>query len=113
MNNDRITVPVNINIVLDGDTKYLDKLKKQADEDSQNEEENNKLSITSEGHSIVPSEIYLEEGKLHVSCEMVSKEGLTWVSLDIPLSQDVLFDILGDSIKKFNKIKTVLEATSD
>lgn len=112
MENDRRTIPTNINIVLDGDDKYLAHLKQYADETSQNDEEgSNMLSITSDGHNVTPSEIYLEDGSLHVSCNMISKEGTTWVSLDIPLSQEILFDILGDSIKKFNKVKTVFEAT--
>lgn len=114
MGNDRRTIPTDINIVLDGCEKYLAKLKVNATEDSQNDDkDSNKLSITSERHDVTPSEIYLEEGKLHVSCEMISKEGSTWVSLDIPLSQEILFDILSEAIKKFNKIKTVLEATKD
>ena len=114
MENDRKTVPEDINIVLDGNSKYLEKLKAKANEDGHNEEkDSNILSITSEKHDVTPSEIYLEEGKLHVSCNMISKEGSTWVSLDIPLSQEILFDILADSIKRFNKVKTVLEATKD
>ncbi len=112
MENDRRTIPTDINIVFDGYDKYLAHLKSCADDDSQNDEEgSNMLSITSNGHDVTPSEIYLEDGKLHVSCNMVSKKGTSWVSLDIPLSQEILFDILGDSIKKFNKVKTVFEAT--
>jgi hypothetical protein len=112
MENDRRTIPEEINIVFESNEKYLAHLKQCADDDNQNDEEDsNMLSITSEGHSVTPSEIYLEEGKLYVSCNMVSKQGSTWVSMKIPLSQEVLFDILGDSIKKFNKVKTVFEAT--
>lgn len=112
MENDRRTIPTDINIVFDGDKKYLDKLKKDADENDQNcEEGDNLLSIRSDGHDVTPSEIYLENGSLYVSCNMISKEGSTWVSMNVPLSQEILFDILGDSIKKFNKVKTVFEAT--
>ncbi len=112
MENDKRTIPEEINIVFERNEKYFDHLKEQADEDCQNDEDgSNMLSITSEGHSVTPSEIYLEEEKLYVSCNMVSKQGSTWVSMKIPLSQEILFDILGNSIKKFNKVKTIFEAT--
>ena len=111
MENDRKTILKDINIVFDGDLKYLEKLKKDADENDMNCEEDNSLSIRSDSHDVVPGEIYLDDGKLCINCEMISKEGKTFLSLDIPLSQEILFDILGDSIKKFNKIKTIFEAT--
>lgn len=112
MENDTKTVPSYFNIVLDGDEKYLCKLKKDADESDQNiEKGDNFLAINHEKHRLAPSEIYFEEGKLHISFDAISKEGSSYISLEVPLSTEVLFDILGDSIKKFNKVKTVLEAT--
>lgn len=113
MENDKKTTPEWINVVFDGDDKYISKLKKKADEDNNIEEGDNYLAITSDGHDVTPGEIYLNEGKLHVNCNLISKEGSTFVSMDIPLSQEILFDILGDSIKKFNKVKTVFEATKN
>jgi len=109
---DKKTVPSFLYIVLDGNEKYLKKLKSDADELEENlEKEDNFLVISNEGHDLTPDEIYFENESLHISCNAISKEGSTHISLDLPLSQEILFDILGDSIKKFNKIKTIFEAT--
>lgn len=69
------------------------------------------MSLTLDENKNDTSEIYLEDGCIFYSGELISKEGNTYVCFKLPLSQELLFDILGDSIKKFNKIKTVLEAT--
>ena len=113
MESDKKTTPSYINIVLDNKPKYLEKLKEQATEDGQNEDNSDieKLSIRDEGHTISPDEIYFEEGELHIAFNLTSKEGSTYVGVDVPLSQSILFDILGEGIKKFNKVRTVLEAT--
>lgn len=110
---DKETVPSYINIVFDDNTKYLDKLREQAESDGQCDDEKGekKLSIRDEGHKVLGSEIYFENGELFVSCDLTSKEGDAYICLQVPLSQGILFDILGEAIKKFNKIKTVLEAT--
>jgi hypothetical protein len=100
-----------LNIVIEDNEKYFDKLRKQADSDSQNDEEIKNVSLSCDGHLQETDEIYFEDGKLHYSGNFTSKEGSSYVCIEIPISQEVLFDILGDSIKKFNKIKTVLEAT--
>ena len=114
MENDRSTIPDYINIVVENNPAYIKKLEEQADSDSQNDEESNiiKFSIREDGHKVTPDEIYFEDGELHISCNLISKEGSTYVCLEVPLSQGVLFDILGESIKKFNKIKTIMEATN-
>lgn len=102
-----------LNVVIDDSTGYFNKLRKQADNDCQNDDNSDvkKISLTCDGHVQETDEIYFEEGKLHYSGNFISKEGSSYVCLEIPISQVVLFDILGESIKKFNKIKTVLEAT--
>lgn len=104
-----------LNIVIDDTKEYIEKLRKQAKEDDQNygigEGEPKKLSIREEGHSQEISEIYFEDGKIYFSGEMISTSGKSYVCFELPLSQGIIFDILGESIKKFNKIKTVIEAT--
>lgn len=109
---DKTTKLSHLNVVIDDDSKYLNKLREKAEEDNQNDEDGIKfLALTHEGHTQDTDEIYYEDGKLHYSGSLMSKEGSTYVSFELPLSQDILFDILGESIKRFNKIRTVLEAT--
>lgn len=107
------TVLKHLNIVIDDKEEYLQKLRDQANEDGQSDEDGDFLSLTKDGHNLTPDECYFEEGSLHFSGNAISKEGSSFISFELPLSQDVLMDILGESIKKFNKIKTVFEATKD
>ena len=108
---DKKTKLSSLNVVIDDNPKYLDKLRKQADEDDQNVDEAKSISLTDINHSQDTCEIYYEDGKLFYSGSLLSKEGSSYVSFELPISQEVLFDILGEAIKRFNKIKTVLEAT--
>ena len=107
---DKQTKLSSLNIVIDDNKKYLDKLRNQSEEDGQNEEDK-KLSITLFGHTNETSEIYVDDGKLFYSGNLSSKNGETWISFELPISQMILFDILGEAVKKFNKVRTVLEAT--
>jgi hypothetical protein len=111
MENDKKTVPTYVNIILDDSPEFLDLLREQAEEDSQNEEGIKKLSLTIDKHKISTDETYFEEGKIHIAFNLTSKKGDAYVCIELPLSQEVLFNILGESIKKFNKVKTIMEAT--
>ena len=109
---DKITEPNSINIVLDNNPAYLKELKKQADEDGQNDEEkNSKLSLTSDKHSFKMEEYYYDESEneITMSGEMVSANGKSWISVCIPLSDVVLVDVIQGALKKLNKLKTALE----
>ncbi len=112
---DNNTKPTYVNIVVDDSKEYLDELRTQADEDTQNEGleegEAKKMSIRDEGCTISTDEIYFEDGCLNYSGYLKSKKGNTYLSLTLPLSQEILFDVLGESIKKFNKVKTLMETT--
>ena len=112
---DKETKPNFINIVMDDNPKFIASMRKQANEDSQNdnleEGESKKISLTMENGSFDMSEYYFEEAdsSLMISGEITSENGKAWVSIDIPLSDTVLIDILEYSTKKLNKLKTALE----
>lgn len=111
---DKETVPTFVNVVMNDNKKQLDELRKQAEEDSQNEEleegESKKLSLTADGRSVEVSEYYFERGSIYYSAEMSTESGKrVWYSFEIPLSDAVLIDILEYSCKKLNKLKTALE----
>jgi len=108
MNIDKTTKLNYLNIVMDSKKEYLDKLKKQAIAEDQ---EKDQMSLTLEGHSFSMEEYYFdgEEGDLHLCCDLSSDNGGSYLSLNVPLSDEVLVDILMYATKKFNKLKTVLE----
>jgi len=107
---DKQTQPKWINIVIDNNPKYHKELKIQADIDGQNDDGENKLSITMEKHSFEPSEIYFEDdGTFLISGNLKSVNGETYIGINIPLSDIVLVDILQYALKRLNKLKTALE----
>jgi len=109
---DKTTKLSRLNIVFEDSEKLFEKFRKQAEDDGQNTEEGDKnLSITTDGYTNETSEIYLEDGKIFYSGNLSSKDGEVYVCFELPISQVLLFEIIGEAIKKFNKIKTVLEAT--
>lgn len=112
---DKETEPTYVNFVIDDNPKYLNTLRKQAEEDGQNDEKGEKrLSITNDKHSFTMEEYYYEEGdnELIISGNLQGTEGSTYISISIPLSDTVLIDIIQGAIKKLNKLKTALETLS-
>lgn len=66
-----------------------------------------------EGYSLVPNELYLEIDKIpeiYCSFEIRGEHGTGYVSINIPLTDVLLIDILSYGVKKFNKLKTAIEA---
>ena len=111
---DKETVPNFVNIVMNDNKKQLDELRKQAQEDSQNEDleegESKKLSLTIDGRSVDVEEYYFDNGSIYYSSELSTESGKKiWYSFEIPISDKVLIDILEYSCKKLNKLKTALE----
>jgi len=110
---DKETQPKWVNLVVDNNPAYHKDLKAQAEEDGQNVDGANKLSITMDKHSYEPSEFYLEDdGTLIIDGNLKSATGETYVGVNIPLSDTVLVDVLNYAIKKLNKLKTALETLS-
>ena len=117
---DKETVPRAINIVIDDKPNYLKELRAQAEEDGQNEslegDEPKKLALTDDKHSFEMEEYYfddaLDDNCINISGCMTSTNGKSFVYLTIPLSDVLLIDILQHSIKKLNKLKSVMESLS-
>jgi len=113
---DRETAPRFFYVAIDDNKKYLDALRKQAEEQGQNEglEEGEPKSILlgDEGHSFEVEEYYFDEhdAELIVSGNMKSNEGKSFYSFAIPLSDIVMIDILNYSMKKLAKLKTAMES---
>ncbi len=109
---DKETQPEYINIVLDNNPTYMKSLKNQADEDGQNDEKGvNKISLTMNKHVFNTEEYFFDEQDktITMSGSMVSDKGESWVSINIPLSDVVLIDILKYSMNKLDNLKTALE----
>ena len=111
MSIDTITPPRYINIVLDDNPKYLNQLRAVAESEGQNEDGDKKISLTQEGHTFEMDEFDFDskENEISFSGTMKGKDGDSYFSLAIPLTDSILIDILHHSIKKFNKIKTLME----
>ena len=112
---DTDTVPKYVNIVINSNEEYLDELKKEADNEGQNDGEIKNISVTSNKHNLNTDEYYFDskENSIIYSGSLVSTNGESYLSLELPLSDDILIDILQHSIKKFNKLKSVLENLSN
>ncbi len=108
---DTKTQPTYINIVLDDNSEYLNVLRKQAEEEDQNQDGETKLSLTNDKHVFNTEEYYFEDdsNSLFISGEMISDKGKSYISICIPLSDIVLIDILQYATKKLNKLKTAME----
>lgn len=111
---DKETQPRWVNLVVDNNPSYHKELKDQAEEDGQNEDGANKLSITMDKHSFEMCEYYFDDkdNEIMISGTLKSPSGETYLGVNIPLSDTVLIDILQYAIKKLNKLKTALETLS-
>ena len=104
------------NILIDTNSKYIKSLKDASIERDMNYDSDNKkrvnMVICDEKHIFQTEEYYFDEenNEIHISGQMVSESGDTNLYLTIPLSDTVLIDILQHSIKKLNKLKSVLES---
>lgn len=112
---DRTTPLSFFSITVDNRPQYIKDLIKQANEDDQNntsiikERGCNAFSITSGGHSFKTDEYYFEDNEITISGEAISPNGKTNIYLSIPISDEVLIDILANSMKRLGKLKTALE----
>ena len=112
---DKTTEPRYVNVVIDDNKEYLETLRKQAQEDGQNDlDEGKKLSITEDKHSFTMEEYYYDEkeNEITITGYLQGSNGQSFISICIPLSDTVLIDIIQGSIKKLNKLKTALETLS-
>ena len=110
---DKETSPNWVNIVIDDNKEYLDELREQATEDGQNDgADPKKLSLTLDKGSFEMGEYYYDEkeNEILISGEVKSSKGMSYIGINIPLSDIVMIDIINGAIKKLNKLKTALEA---
>ena len=97
--------------------KILEETKKRAREDAVDEDPNNedaKDNLLYRDAKIVVSEFYLEDNsdELELNGELYSPtKDIGYISLRIPLSQELAIGIIERYLKKLGKLKTVLEAT--
>ena len=97
--------------------KALDDTKKRAKEDATDNDPNNedaKDNLLYSDATIVINEFYLDDNSdyLELNGELWSpNKDLGYISLKIPLSQELAIGIIERYLKKLGKLKTVLEAT--
>jgi len=106
-------------VYLDIDEKIFKSVEKRAKQDSIDRDPNDterKNHLLFENAKMGIDEIYIEDKseELYV-CGMLQCFGseLGWISLTIPLNQEIAKDIIEKYIKKLQKLKTVIEATKD
>lgn len=101
-------------IVIDDNETYLNQLRKSSEIEGYNEQDIDKLLISSSDneHTFKMCEYYYEEetNNIVISGVFKNSKNETYIGLNIPLSNEVLIDILTHSIKKLNKMKNVLES---
>ena len=109
---DKVTKPSSINIVFDDNVKYLNVLRKQAEDDGQNIDGFKKLVISDNMAVFETEEYYYDdtENEILISGNLQFQEGESSIFITLPLSNTVLIDILHGALKKYNKLKTTLEA---
>ena len=112
---DKESKPSFVWIQLDDTPEYLKSMRKTAENEldsSTIKEEGKKLLILNETHTFETDEYYFDEGEknIHLSGTLKSSNGNSYMSVDIPLSDIVLIDIIQHAIKKLNKLKTAMES---
>jgi len=109
---DRESKPGYINIVVPDNKKILQMMKDKAEQDGQNEEDKKHLVISSDTFHIDTDEFYYdnEENEIHYSGGLQSLDGDGYIGFTLPLSDEILIDILQAAIKKLNKLKVAMES---
>lgn len=112
MSVDKETKPSYVSILLTKDEALFKKAEQLAEEDGLNTEESKMLSFNSSNGSLNTEEYYYNDrdNELNISGYLQLNDGEVYYNVTIPLSDAVLIDILSHSIKRFNKLKTALEA---
>ena len=112
MSVDNTTEPRFISLTVEKNTEYLKQLAENAVVEGLNYDGIVNLLIGKDEHSWDPIEYYFdpEENEINLSGTLISSKGKTHIYLTIPLSDEVLIDILTHSIKKLNKLKTAIES---
>jgi len=112
MSVDKETTPSYVSILLTKDEEFFKKAEELAEEEGLNEEGKKNLLFNSVHGNLAIEEYYYDdkENELYITGELTPTNGEIFYTISIPLSDAVLIDILSHSIKRFNKLKTALEA---
>ena len=108
---DKITQPNSIWVTFP--KKMVKTLYDKANSEGINDEEEvDDCLITDDLGSFEVSEYYFDEseGSINYSGEIITEKGKVYVSFDVPLSDTVLIDIMEHTVKKLNKLKSVMES---
>jgi len=112
---DNETKPSYLSIAIMDDVELLKKSRKAAEENSlnDNDEKQKWIYLNSDEDATTDGvEFYFEpnDNELNITCSLNIYGGRADITINIPLSDAVLIDILEHNIKRLNKLKTVLEA---
>jgi hypothetical protein len=94
------------------DEKLFKKLEARAEEEGLNDEETKYLAIYDDFGNANIDEFYYkeEENEVTLSCNLITTDGDISFYIAFKLPDEVLIDLLSASVKRLNKLKTVLEA---
>lgn len=114
---DKQTKPGFVSILFDDSKEYLDILRKQAEDDGNNDHSEEgkpkQMCISLDNHNWRTEEYYFEDDQfstgLQISGSLINGSNDTFVSISIPISDEVLIDIMQFGLKKLNKLKSALE----
>ena len=113
-NVDKVNTPTYASITISDNDKQLKQMRDESVENLGSDGEDKLLYANSlDGYSLQPDEIYLElEGQPEIRCSftMQGANGTISVTIDVPLTDDLLTDIIAYGVKKLNKLKTAMEA---
>jgi hypothetical protein len=104
--------PFYMSATLVKDEKLFKKLEKRADEEGLNDEETKYLAIYDDFGNANIEEFYYEEkdNEFTLSCNLTTTDGDLTFYISFELPDEVLIDLLATSVKRLNKLKTILEA---
>jgi len=109
---DNTTIPSTISIQIEDSKDSLKEMRELAEYEGQNDDFNDVgyklMTCSSDKNPLTPCEYYFDDttNEIHFNGSM----GRGFYYITIPLSDEVLIDILQHSIKKMNKLKQALES---
>lgn len=113
-NVDKNNTATYVSITISDNEKQLNQMREDANATFGATSEDKVLFVNSmDGYSILPDEIYLDlDSQPEIRCSFIMQgtNGKIEGTVDVPLTDELLADILAYGIKKLNKLKTAMEA---
>lgn len=112
MSVDKTTLPSMVYITVDDKKEFLDEARKEAQKSGINDsEDGSKYLYFGEGSINTEEYFYdVETNEIQFSGRVSTPNGEVYLSINIPLSDKVLIDVLSGASKKLNKLKTAMES---